>query len=706
MADIAYYCINLDTKVDRWKETLKEYQAQGIPIQRFSAVVGTEYVRHIPPGHAGCYASHVEICKLFLKTTKEYLYVSEDDVIVMSNFKQVVESVPLELNQIGRWGICFLGRTTSHHNNGGRPRPVIRKYSGRFITNSFPLGTFGCLVTREFAERIIESFEGVYDYYDVELGLICDRYHYPKLTLKEPVIYENIWRDDSSTETNSVIQIHERINMSLYRRDYELRNLVKQGATRSDKVHNMSKWPELPIPVKHMLVGRPPNDLPDEEIIARTIVYLYGGVWESPTYRITQDDGDLLQALFTTLPCTTFVTALMPDTNYEAIGLFLDSLRYNKLVLHVGQNDVSKLAEIPIYDNMEIKIWEQLPSREVLISQVQTERFAWVGLHKYPLFTRWTFRNLPSDRVTLSGHRVDDYPRKNYIITGGCNQVANTPHKFLNNISKPLKVAFTDFWPGFTPRQLEFLPECVFIDPRRQPDVLLCSVFGANAEQYSAKKKVLISGEVSRKIDTSKYDLVISTSLSSESNNVTWVPYLNWCGIDIETLEQTRQQNRKSKSRFCSFVAQNNEPGFRRKFVTELMKHTKVDCAGSVLNNTGFTIKGDHRSQELVDFYSQSKFVICCENRTVPGYVTEKIGLGFQAGSIPIYWGASEITTLFNPKTFINLHDYETIESAINYILSITNEQINAMLDEPLFPNGIPEVLTKTYIQNLIFESG
>ena len=46
------------------------------------------------------------------------------------------------------------------------------------------------------------------------------------------------------------------------------------------------------------------------------------------------------------------------------------------------------------------------------------------------------------------------------------------------------------------------------------------------------------------------------------------------------------------------------------------------------------------------------------ENDDTAGYVTEKLGLAFLAGAIPIYWGPST-EHIFNPDAYIRCDDLE-----------------------------------------------
>ena len=67
------------------------------------------------------------------------------------------------------------------------------------------------------------------------------------------------------------------------------------------------------------------------------------------------------------------------------------------------------------------------------------------------------------------------------------------------------------------------------------------------------------------------------------------------------------------------------------------------------------------------------RYVLCMENDDIAHYITEKIFNVYQAGAIPIYWGASNIIKdLFHPDTFI-LVDAHQPSAAISRVLEIEN---------------------------------
>ena len=67
------------------------------------------------------------------------------------------------------------------------------------------------------------------------------------------------------------------------------------------------------------------------------------------------------------------------------------------------------------------------------------------------------------------------------------------------------------------------------------------------------------------------------------------------------------------------------------------------------------------------------KFNIAYENRSEPGYLTEKIWWGFLANTISIYWGDSDGYETFNQGSFLCRYDYNSEEELIEHILYLDN---------------------------------
>ena len=135
--------------------------------------------------------------------------------------------------------------------------------------------------------------------------------------------------------------------------------------------------------------------------------------------------------------------------------------------------------------------------------------------------------------------------------------------------------------------------------------------------------------------------------------------------------------------KFCAMVVSNsvNADSFREDFFYRLSGYRMVDSGGKYLNNIG-------HPEGVTDkkiFLRQYKFSLAFENVSHVGYCTEKLPQSFASGTIPIYWGDPNVTQYFNPKSFINLHDYGRVDDAISEIKRIDNDEhlYLSMLYEP-----------------------
>ena len=105
--------------------------------------------------------------------------------------------------------------------------------------------------------------------------------------------------------------------------------------------------------------------------------------------------------------------------------------------------------------------------------------------------------------------------------------------------------------------------------------------------------------------------------------------------------------------------------------------------------------------------YRRHKFALCFENMTgINGYMTEKIFDCFRGGTVPIYWGADNITEYIPSNTFIDYRKYGSPEQLHRKICSLDrkeyNEYINAgqefLRKEPnkLKPSAYANTIHKT----------
>ncbi|WP_366927538.1 glycosyltransferase family 10 domain-containing protein, partial [Helicobacter pylori] len=151
------------------------------------------------------------------------------------------------------------------------------------------------------------------------------------------------------------------------------------------------------------------------------------------------------------------------------------------------------------------------------------------------------------------------------------------------------------------------------------------------------------------------------------------------------------------KRGFASFVASNANAPIRNAFYDALNSIESVAGGGAVKNTLGYKVKNKN------EFLSQYKFNLCFENSQGYGYVTEKILDAYFSHTIPIYWGSPSVAKDFNPKSFVNVHDFKNFDEAIDYIRYLHAHK-NAYLDM-LYENPLNSVNGKAgFYQDLSFE--
>ncbi len=148
-----------------------------------------------------------------------------------------------------------------------------------------------------------------------------------------------------------------------------------------------------------------------------------------------------------------------------------------------------------------------------------------------------------------------------------------------------------------------------------------------------------------------------------------------------------KQSDLMEKQYFCGLVVSRGGCVERDNFFEELCKYKKVLSGGAWKNNIG-----GQRVADKYEFLRNCKFSIAFENSSTPGYTTEKLMQAFAANTIPIYFGDPHIGTQFNTKAFINVHDYTSIDEAIEQIKEIDNNDtlyLQMMAEPALLPGYV-----------------
>jgi len=75
------------------------------------------------------------------------------------------------------------------------------------------------------------------------------------------------------------------------------------------------------------------------------------------------------------------------------------------------------------------------------------------------------------------------------------------------------------------------------------------------------------------------------------------------------------------------------------------------------------------------------KFTFCFENSIMPGNVTEKIFDAIFAGSVPIYYGAPDITEYIPADVFIDFRKFNTMESLLDFLNEIDEAKYQSYIE-------------------------
>jgi hypothetical protein len=253
---------------------------------------------------------------------------------------------------------------------------------------------------------------------------------------------------------------------------------------------------------------------------------------------------------------------------------------------------------------------------------------------------------------------------------------------------KPLHVKFIDGGEQAKPIILHALSKDYDVQESDAPYVVF---FGddkkAKHKQFQKCLKIYMAVEY-KYPNFNQCDYALSYLNLSTQKNLR-LPFYTWedRGEDLIKGENEWKKIIHEKNKFCAFIVSNVNPNRtwkRISFFHKLSKYKTVDSGGGALNNIGY------RVDKKLEFYKPYKFVMAIENQMSRKYTTEKIAHAMMSRCIPVYWGNPDIVEEFNPKSFINLHDFKNDAEAINHIIQIDQNQalLEQYMKEPFFYNN------------------
>ena len=211
------------------------------------------------------------------------------------------------------------------------------------------------------------------------------------------------------------------------------------------------------------------------------------------------------------------------------------------------------------------------------------------------------------------------------------------------------------------------------------------------------KVNIILDGEP-RDLTNVKGDVIITTKKDRLPVNTptVYVPFFSWNVINPLGLIKTHNDQFVSKPKFCCFMYLNCDNQFdgvvNRKRFYELMNEmtgNRVDNRGTCYNDKGIKDDGIWTTNDIK--YRPYKFVIAFENSQIKGYISEKLVMPMIARAIPIYLGDPDVGKYFNTRSFINVRDFPSFESCIQYVMEVDrNEYLyRSIMAEPYLRSDI-----------------
>ena len=272
---------------------------------------------------------------------------------------------------------------------------------------------------------------------------------------------------------------------------------------------------------------------------------------------------------------------------------------------------------------------------------------------------------------------------------------------------KKIKIKFAGFWKNCDYESLfitKILRKHYDVEFSEDADYVICSGFGFYDYLDEPKIRIMFSGE-NYVPDFNFVDYAFSFYPIEFLDRHCTIPGMMY--LSAGPLEELRSKNRDysreimdEKVYFANLLASHeSDENMRSRLVDALSRYKRVECAGTFKNNMpgGKTVSMWEGTKQ--PFVRKCKFTLCPESVVHEGFVTEKIFDAFQADTIPVYYGSSTVSSVFNKKAYLDVRDFESLDALLERIIELDNDDDKylEMLRQPIFadPGYIEDSLNK-----------
>jgi GR25 family glycosyltransferase involved in LPS biosynthesis len=149
------FCINLDSRPDRWEDASKEFEKHSLQVERIPGIDGSKMNLDFPPeikeGAVGCALSQFFAIKYAKQLGLNKFLLLEDDIQFVENANELFDQYILEVPS--DWDMLYLGGQHFHGMNLKQVSEHVYKCEYTLAAHSV---AFNCTVFDRFINKLID----------------------------------------------------------------------------------------------------------------------------------------------------------------------------------------------------------------------------------------------------------------------------------------------------------------------------------------------------------------------------------------------------------------------------------------------------------------------------------------------------------------------------------------------------------------------